>query len=299
MNQKELLDLFGRLNVWKRNGERAPHKPLLSLLALAALSRGETRLFSFNTIDKPLQNLLREFGPPRKSFHSEYPFWRLKNDGVWEVANATTLECRRGNSDPKKSELIKHNVLGGFTPGVFNLLSLNRSLLRNVVQQLLDFNFPESYHEDILAAVGLGAEYECTTRRTRDPRFRETVLMAYEYECAVCGLALRLGGRELGLEAAHIKWHQAGGPDTANNGLALCSIHHKLLDRGAIGITPDLRIQVSQFTSGNSGFSNWVMKFNGVFLRSPQHTDYVLNQDFIDWHMNEVFRTPARPIDFV
>jgi putative restriction endonuclease len=299
MNQKELLDLFGRLNVWKRNGERAPHKPLLSLLALAALSRGETRLFSFNTIDKPLQNLLREFGPPRKSFHSEYPFWRLKNDGVWEVANATTLECRRGNSDPKKSELIKHNVLGGFTPGVFNLLSLNRSLLRNVVQQLLDFNFPESYHEDILAAVGLGAEYECTTRRTRDPRFRETVLMAYEYECAVCGLDLRLGGRELGLEAAHIKWHQAGGPDTANNGLALCSIHHKLLDRGAIGITPDLRIQVSQFTSGNSGFSNWVMKFNGAFLRSPQHTDYVLNQDFIDWHMNEVFRTPARPIDFV
>ena len=37
----------------------------------------------------------------------------------------------------------------------------------------------------------------------------------------------------LGIEAAHIKWHQAGGPDTEDNGLALCTLHHKRFDRGA------------------------------------------------------------------
>jgi putative restriction endonuclease len=297
MNQHELLERFCSLNVWKRSGERAPHKPLLVLLALAALSRGKSRLIPYAEIDKPLQDLLREFGPPRKSFHSEYPFWRLQNDGIWELADSEHVETRAGNNDAKKSELLKHGVSGGFKQDVYEALASDRNLLRTAASQLLESTFPDSYHEDILSAVGLDDAFASTTRRKRDPKFRDLVLMAYEYQCAICGLDLRLGGRELGLEAAHIKWHQAGGPDTTNNGLALCSLHHKLLDRGAIGITIDLRVQVSQLTSGNNGFLNWVMPFNGAFIRAPQIRDYILNVEFVNWHTNEVFRGPARHCD--
>jgi putative restriction endonuclease len=296
-NQQSFLNQLQSLNVWRRNGERAPHKPLLLLLALGALSRGKPRLLPYSEIDKPLQNLLRAFGPPRKSFHSEYPFWRLQNDGVWELANSEHVEKRRGNSDAKKSELLKYSVSGGFKQDVYQALASDRNLLRTAASQLLESTFPDSYHEDILSAVGLDDAFESSIRRKRDPKFRELVLMAYEYQCAVCGLDLRLGGRELGLEAAHIKWHQAGGPDTANNGLALCSLHHKLLDRGAIGITNDLRIQVSQLTTGNSGFLNWVMPYHGAYIRTPQISDYVLNREFVDWHSCEVFRAPARLCD--
>jgi putative restriction endonuclease len=297
MHLDELLERIRGLNVWKRNGARAPHKPLLVLLALGALSRGEPRLIPYREIDKPLQNLLREFGPPRQSFHSEYPFWRLQNDGFWEVANAEQAATRASNRDAKKSELLKHEVSGGFTSEVFDELSKNRNHLWTTVYQVLESAFPNSYHEDILSAVGLNDEFESLIRRKRDPGFRDLVLMAYDYQCAVCGFDLRLGGRELGLEAAHIKWHQAGGPDTANNGLALCSLHHKLLDRGAIGITNDLRIQVSQLTTGNSGFLNWVMPYHGAYIRTPQISDYVLNREFVDWHSCEVFRAPARLCD--
>ena len=52
----------------------------------------------------------------------------------------------------------------------------------------------------------------------------------------MCGYDVRLGNRELGLEVRHIKWHQAGGPDTEVNGLALCVLHHKLFDCGAYGM---------------------------------------------------------------
>ena len=38
----------------------------------------------------------------------------------------------------------------------------------------------------------------------------------------------------VGLEAAHIRWHQFSGPDINENGLALCSIHHRLFERGAL-----------------------------------------------------------------
>ncbi|WP_145078524.1 phosphorothioated DNA-binding restriction endonuclease [Aureliella helgolandensis] len=293
-NNESLLHHLRSLNVWRRDGERAPHKPLLVLLALAKCSRGEPRLIPYAEIDKPLQDLLREFGPPRKSFHSEYPFWRLQNDGIWELANAEQVEARAGNNDAKKSELLKYGVSGGFKRDVYEALASDRSLLRAAASLLLESTFPDSYHEDILSAVGLDDAFESTMRRKRDPKFRELVLMAYEYQCAICGMDLRLGGRELGLEAAHIKWHQAGGPDIANNGLALCSLHHKLLDRGAIGITPALRVQVSQLTSGNAGFQNWVLPFNGTLVREPQSSDYVLEQEFIDWHTHEVFRAPPR-----
>lgn len=38
------------------------------------------------------------------------------------------------------------------------------------------------------------------------------------------------------LEAAYILWHQAGGLDDFCNGLAVCPLHHKIFDKGALTI---------------------------------------------------------------
>jgi putative restriction endonuclease len=76
-----ILERFQELSVWQRGSERAPHKPLLILLALGALSRGQ-RSLSFEQVETKLVELLKEFGPTRKSYHAEYPFWRLQNDGL-------------------------------------------------------------------------------------------------------------------------------------------------------------------------------------------------------------------------
>ncbi len=65
------------------------------------------------------------------------------------------------------------------------------------------------------------------------------MLLAYQYRCGVCGHDLRLGSQTIGLEAAHIKWFQAQGPDIVPNGLALCSLHHKIFDLGAFAILPE------------------------------------------------------------
>ena len=60
---------------------------------------------------------------------------------------------------------------------------------------------------------------------------RVQTLTAYEYRCTICGFDVRLGPVPVALDAAHIRWHQAGGPDTESNGLALCVVHHKLFLR--------------------------------------------------------------------
>src|SRR5262245_4015435 len=107
--QKKILERIQTLKRWKRGEVRAPHKPLLVLLSLARLTQGKERLESFENLEGPLQRLLEQFGPYRRRVHPEYPFWRLQNDRLWEVPNGSSLARRKSNTDPPKSELIKHN----------------------------------------------------------------------------------------------------------------------------------------------------------------------------------------------
>lgn len=88
--------------------------------------------------------------------------------------------------------------------------------------------------------------------KKRDPGFRQAVLLAYEYRCAVCGYDGQLMRETVGIEAAHLRRWAADGPDEVSNALALCSIHHKLLDRGVIGITDRYSVNVSQHFIGRA-----------------------------------------------
>jgi putative restriction endonuclease len=158
MDKKEILNLVSGLNVWKRGDQRAPHKPLLLLYALGRCLRDEKRLIPFEDVDEDLKKLLLEFGPPRKSYHPEYPFWRLQNDGLWEIPDAEDLHKRKPNCDVPKSELLKNNAHGGLKKDIHQLLCRDRQLLAEMVSQILNANFPASIHEDILQAVGIDLE---------------------------------------------------------------------------------------------------------------------------------------------
>ena len=295
----DILDLknrFKKITIWKKGGQRAPHKPLLALYALGRCIRGEERLVSYADVDRHLRNLLEEFGPARKSLHPEYPFWRLCNDHLWELTNAENVVLRKGNTDARKSELLKHDVHGGFPQDIYDALCKDSHLFAEVVHHLLSTNFPDSIHEDILQTVGIDLTENLMVVEKRDPLFREHVLRAYEYQCAVCGYNVRVGNSLVGLEAAHIKWHQAGGPDNETNGIALCALHHKLFDRGAFTLSDKMVVQVSRNAHGTVGFKEWLMKYHGKPLASPQApTDYP-TPNYVNWHIREVFKGPARLI---
>jgi putative restriction endonuclease len=294
MTKQALQDLFSKITVWKRGGERAPHKPLLALYALGKCARREGRLIAYSDVDQDLRKLLREFGPTRQSYHPEYPFWRLQNDGIWQLRGAERVGARASSTDAKKSELLRYDVHGGFTEEVYSRLGRDRKLLAWIARDVLDANFPPSIHEDILQAVGLDLEAEELGPTGRDPRFREKVLRAYEYRCALCGFDLRLGDVLVGVEAAHIQWSQAGGPDTEVNGVALCVMHHKLFDRGAFTLTDSMEIQVSERAHGSTGFQEWLMAFHGKPMRPPLRESYYPEAQFTSWHLKEVFQGPSR-----
>jgi putative restriction endonuclease len=162
----EILQKFDRINVWTRGDERAPHKPLLILYALGRWQRGERSEVPFADVAQDVGELLREFGSPRQSYHPEYPFWRLQADGLWIVESDAPVEPRKGQTDAKKSELLKHKARGGFVGPVRAALDLDPSLAGDIAQRLLDAHFPDSVHGDILDAVGLSLEPAAICRKT-------------------------------------------------------------------------------------------------------------------------------------
>jgi putative restriction endonuclease len=294
MDRDGVLHLFDRLNVWSRGDQRAPHKPLLILYALGRWSRGETAEIPFKQVDADLTGLLKEFGPPRHSYHPEYPFWRLQNDGVWVVHASEPLTPRQSSTDAKKSDLLAKDAAGSFSPQVRSALQADPTLVTEIAARLLESHFPESIHADILTAVGLTLGVDKAAAKKRDPQFRQRVLTAYEYRCAVCGFDVRLGSVSIALDAAHIRWHQVGGPDEESNGLALCVLHHKTFDLGAFTVNKDGVLLVSDQAHGTEGFHEALMSHHGKPVRPPQRQQWRPAPASLDWHAREVFKGTAR-----
>lgn len=289
----DILQRFDAINVWKQGDQRAPHKPLLILYALGRWQRGETGKIAFRDAEPVLTTMLKEFGPPRKSYHPEYPFWWLQTDGIWVVHADAKMKPRASNSNPPKSELLAHNASGEFTDEVKATLTSDPALVGKIAASIMTEHFPESYHEELLDAAGLTLETGVRQDRKRDPKFRTRVLKAYEYRCAVCGFDVRLGSVSIALDAAHIKWHQAGGPDTEVNGLALCVLHHKVFDLGAFTVDDGVLL-VSDQANGTSGFLESLMGYHGKPIRPPQNPGWKPEPQHLEWHGREVFKGDAR-----
>ena len=292
-----------RLNVWRSGGQRAPHKPLLLLLALGRVSRGESRLAPFGEIEKTLTGLLRHFGPPRKAHHPEFPFGRLVADGLWEIPEVASLR-RTASGDLYKRDLLDRGVAGGLPEPLYRLLAADPRSAQHAARLILNGHFPASMHQHILESVGLrdaANRDEPALRTERDPHFRVAVLTAYERRCAICDFDLRLEDDLLGLEAAHIRWHSHGGPDRVTNGLALCTLHHGAFDRGAIGLeqaaeAASYRVVVSQYVHGTSAAVRWLLDYHGRMLRPPQASAGRPDAAHVAWHGKQVFRAPAREL---
>ena len=287
MTSVHLEARFRGLRTWSANGLRAPHKPLLVLWAIGRCLTGEARMASYRDADKALKDLLRSFGPHRKSVHTEYPFWRLQNDKMWEVTDSHRVIVGPGGN-AHKSSLLRLNVHGGFPKTIHTALQEDEELLVSVATSLVDAHFPPTVRDDVLHAVGIDSGFGYSRRRVRDPKFAPAVLKAYDNRCAVCASALRMHERPVALEAAHIKWHQARGPSQIRNGIALCVLHHRLFDKGAFTLSTDLRVAVAKSVVG-SGFRRSLGQFDRKLIVVPKSADDYPDPRFLKWHAREVF----------
>lgn len=298
ITRQRLLQHIEELRVHEKHGNRAPHKPLLLLLALAELQHGNLAI-PFAQVEERLGKLLHEFGKPTKSGAQDpaLPFWHLRNDALWDVAADGEITLGANGKRPTRKVLRELHARGQLRPEVAQALQREPALVSDVAHRLLDEHFAPSQHQDILDAVGLsiGADLVISLRKKRDPMFRVKVLTAYQRRCAVCGFGMRLGDESVALEAAHIRWHNHHGPDVEANGLALCALHHKVFDRGAFTLDPQRRVLVSEHALGD-GLDWSLLQHHGKVIAPPLRQEHQPAAEHLAWHFAEVFRQAARPL---
>ncbi|MFK8911304.1 phosphorothioated DNA-binding restriction endonuclease [Streptomyces sp. YS-3] len=291
------LERAAKLRQWNRGGVRAPHKPLLLLYALGRFQADAADELPYSAVEGDLKRLLAEYGPPRGTTPA-YPFHHLVSDGVWEV------RTQRGVGSPGTGvrDLRARGAIGRLAPDLQAALRREPSLLGRMARVLLDLHFPASLHQDLCDAVGLELKLAETGdlgsagRRQRDRRMREMVLTAYEYQCAFCGYDGMIGAVPVGLEAAHVRWWAFEGPDDVDNGLCLCSLHHKLFDKGVLGLDDGHRVQVSQqFVGRSRAAREHVTALAGRPLTGPQPGALPVAARHRSWHTRQVFRGSPRP----
>lgn len=325
MTPDDFLRRLAAVRTHKRRDERAPHKPLLLLLALGRVARHQERLVPYEEVEPLLRELMQSFGSPKSAVRPQYPFRWLRTDQLWDVPRFRELS-RNASGDFYVWQLRELGIEGGLPEDAYDVLRADTGLLWQAVGEILREHFPESLHREIRDAAGIpedGIAWEAdveealptpavrerengpptvysflTRRRRRDPLFRKRVLDAYEERCSVCDLDIRLGDQLLGVEAAHIQWHSHGGPDQMANGLALCLLHHKALDRGALGLEErkgtGFNVLISREVRGERTGS--LVDFSGRRIRPPRTRAMAPGEKFVGWHRREVFRSqPSTP----
>lgn len=293
---EDVLARLASLRQHQQRGKRSPHKPLLVLLALGRMAVTGSSELPWRDAEEYLARLIAEFGPPSRTGRAQsaaYPFTRLRADGVWVLNADVEMDHVR--------PLAERHVVGHFDPALEAALRADPGLVRSAARALVTSNFPETVAPDVLEAVGLDPAMVLgatdvvpdprrrVDERRRDQRWRWAVLEAWDRQCAFCGYDGQLGGASVGVDAAHVRWFGFGGPDALDNGLALCVLHHKLFDLGALGLDADVRVLVSATFTARTAAGRMVYELHGREL-SPRPGTKVPAAGHVAWHAREVFK---------
>jgi len=143
---------------------------------------------------------------------------------------------------------------------------------------------------------------QLVSRLNRDARFRDGVLMAYDFRCAVTGLAAgpnpasKLYGL---LEAAHVRPVSNQGPDQVANGISMTPTVHRLFDSGLFTLVPkgnEILIKRSPLlipAMTTSPRGTRILIEEGFALQLPAEPERRPSAEFLDFHRREIFQSHA------
>ena len=217
--------------------------------------------------DEPAQTVARLASLRQHQQGGRYPFTRLRADGVWVLDQDVPMDL--------VGPLTQRHVTGRFEPTVESWLRGEPSLARSAARGLVNSHFPRSVAPDVLLAVGLDPDRfsaprtfspTLKSRRPSDDAIRSgepRCYRAWDRQCAFCGYDGQPGGATIGVEAAHVRWFAYDGPGAVDNGLALCALHHKLFDLGALDLDAGLRVLVSVIFSARTAAGRAIYDLHG------------------------------------
>jgi hypothetical protein len=198
--------------------------------------------------------------------------WMLTEKGFDEALKLCNIPTSRKESLPTKSYEVQ-----------------------KIVKKLIESPKPENYDP-----FDRNKKIVKTTRESalRNRAFRQAVVEAYSYKCAVCGLKIKSPDSLLWeVEAAHIVPHRSLGRDDVCNGIALCHLHHWAFDVGWFTVLDDYKVQVSpqihRLPSDCGKIQNYqffrVLAGGHVKLCLPKRDQIYPHHNAIRWHRENIF----------
>lgn len=116
--------------------------------------------------------------------------------------------------------------------------------------------------------------------------FRDFVMNAYEYKCAITKKVIRFGNL-YNLEAAHIKPQAHSGTFLPCNGIAMCRDMHFAFDKGFFTINKKMEVEVHENLKGTEFYE----EYNGTKIFLPKVQYFQPNEKFLQYHHDFIFGT--------
>ena len=145
----ETLKLFSSIHCARVGDGYAPHKPILILLLLERILNGHPNNFSFSELDHDLKKWLEKYGSNNASKTRNEPFWRLKNDGLWDISAPPALLNQ--SSTPTPNQLIEANVFAQLKDDIYHDLIRSPGLIQHISKTLVDQFVPEPLRTAFMA----------------------------------------------------------------------------------------------------------------------------------------------------
>lgn len=91
------------------------------------------------------------------------------------------------------------------------------------------------------------------------------------------------------LEAAHIRPFKLDGPHEVRNGILLRADLHRLIDKGYLTVTPEMRVEVSPRLQEEYHNGRCYYPLHGHELRLPRRESERPDPELLRWHNENVF----------
>jgi putative restriction endonuclease len=290
-DQNYWLQKLATLRIDRAHGKPAPHKPLLLLVIMEMVEKGEIKSAEV-TLSPDIAFRFSVFwsvvSPGRKQRPEvRLPFHYLRSSGIWQPLTA------QGELSPDK----KLTSMIRIDPSFFECLS--NEGFRDKARRVLIETEPYFLPEERVALYSMlklkpsapeiredEATYKTSVKTGRDARFRiEVVLLAYRHTCALTGYRMTTLGMESIVDAAHIQEFRDSRNNDPRNGIALSKNAHWQFDRGLWSLNDDYKVIVNRERFIEEGVPGQrLADFEGRRIFLPSEPKYWPECDYLGWH---------------
>lgn len=290
-DQNYWFEKLAALRIDRARGNPAPHKPLLLLVIMEMMEKGEIQnaevslspdiAFRFSVFWSAVAQRRKQRPEVRLPFHY------LKSSGIWQPLTT------QGEPSPDKKLTKSIRIDKGF----FECLSNQR--FRDRARRVLIETKPYFLPEEKVALYSMlkikpsapeiredEASYKTSVQTGRDARFRiEVVLIAYRHTCALTGYRMTTLGMESIVDAAHIHEFRDSRNNDPRNGIALSKNAHWQFDRGLWSLNDDYKVILNKEKFIEEGVPGQrLADFEGRRIFLPSEPKYWPERDYLGWH---------------